>query len=103
MSSKPTDRFSESAPIANERPAGGEVRPKPAPENQQRQLPPIPADIKRFKRVSASLEALGYSLDSIAASGSLPADLDEKMKKRRWTPMQQIALKLNLGIVGAIE
>jgi hypothetical protein len=56
-----------------------------------------------FKRVTASLERLGYSIDSIAASGSLPADLDEKMRKHRWTPTQRIALVLNLGICGAVD
>jgi hypothetical protein len=55
-----------------------------------------------FKRVTASLERLGYSLDSIAASGSLPADLEEKMHQRKWTTTQKIALKMGLGIVGAI-
>jgi hypothetical protein len=41
--SKPTDRFSPSIPIANERPAGGEVRPGnyPKPTAPERQLPPI--------------------------------------------------------------
>jgi hypothetical protein len=55
-----------------------------------------------FKRVTASLQRLGYNLESIAASGSLPADLDEKMRSHRWTDTQKIALKLNLGIVGAL-
>ena len=62
-----------------------------------------PRTANAYKRVTASLEALGYSIDSIAASGSLPVDLEEKMSKHRWDMGRKIALKLNLGIVGAIE
>jgi hypothetical protein len=62
-----------------------------------------PRTANAYKRVTASLEALGYSIDSIAASGSLPADLEQKMSHHRWDAGRKIALKLNLGIVGAIE
>jgi hypothetical protein len=62
-----------------------------------------PRTANAYKRVTASLEALGYSIDSIAASGSLSADLERKMSNHRWDMGRKIALKLNLGIVGAIE
>jgi hypothetical protein len=54
-----------------------------------------------YKTATAGLAKLGYSIDQIAASGSI-ADLEEKMKKHRWTATQKIALKMCLGICGAI-
>jgi hypothetical protein len=54
-----------------------------------------------YKTATAGLEKLGYSLDQIAASGST-ADLEGRMRERKWTTNQQIGLKLALSIVGAI-
>jgi hypothetical protein len=46
----PSDRFSESAPIANQKPAGGEVKPtnlRPAPERPA----PKAEDFGGYKRI----------------------------------------------------
>jgi hypothetical protein len=54
-----------------------------------------------YKSATSGLEKLGYSLDQIAAAGSI-AEVEAKMRERKWTVTQQIGLKLALGIVGAI-
>ena len=54
-----------------------------------------------YKSATSGLEKLGYSLDQIAGAGSI-AEVEAKMRERKWTVTQQIGLKLALGIVGAI-
>jgi hypothetical protein len=54
-----------------------------------------------YKAATSGLEKLGYSLDQIAASGSI-ADVEAKMRERRWTVIQQIGLKNALSICGAL-
>jgi hypothetical protein len=48
-----------------------------------------------------SLRRLGFELDQICASGAT-RELDEAMKKARWSSEQRIDLKLNLTKIGAI-
>jgi Holliday junction resolvasome RuvABC DNA-binding subunit len=54
-----------------------------------------------FDHAVKALSRLGFAIDQVAATGST-AQLDEAMKKLKWSTNERIALKANLGHIGAL-
>ena len=54
-----------------------------------------------FNNAVRALGRLGFAIDQIAASGGT-AQIDEAMKKLKWSTNERIALKANLSAVGAL-
>ena len=54
-----------------------------------------------FKVAIKGLQALGHDLEAVARSGSI-ADLDAKMRERKWAALRCTGLKVALARIGAV-